>query len=62
MEENGESSTVDFRPEITLRQDWNNEGQLTFPLKFDFTFVVVDEEDARGAEVTKVDYPDPPAK
>ncbi|GKV35995.1 hypothetical protein SLEP1_g44182 [Rubroshorea leprosula] len=52
VEENGESSTADFRPEITLKWEKDSRGQTILPPKFSFEFVVVDEGD-EGDEVTE---------
>ncbi|GKV27691.1 hypothetical protein SLEP1_g36829 [Rubroshorea leprosula] len=68
VEENGESSTADFRPEITLKWEKDSRGQTILPPKFSFEFVVVDEGD-EGDEVTEgaekstegVDQPSQPA-
>ncbi|GKV22138.1 hypothetical protein SLEP1_g32029 [Rubroshorea leprosula] len=51
VEENGESYTADFRPEITLKWEKDSRGQTILPPKFSFEFVVVDEGD-EGDEVT----------
>ncbi|GKV01450.1 hypothetical protein SLEP1_g14001 [Rubroshorea leprosula] len=53
VEENGESSTADFRPEVTLKWDRNSRGQTILPPKFSFEFVAVGEEGIKGDEVTK---------
>ncbi|GKV14105.1 hypothetical protein SLEP1_g25022 [Rubroshorea leprosula] len=68
VEENGESSTANFRPEITLKWEKDSRGQTILPPKFSFEFVVVDEGD-EGDEVTEgaekstegVDQPSQPA-
>ncbi|GKV53000.1 hypothetical protein SLEP1_g59550, partial [Rubroshorea leprosula] len=52
VEENGESCTADFRPEITLKWEKDSRGQTILPPKFSFEFVVVDEGD-EGDEVTE---------
>ncbi|GKV13767.1 hypothetical protein SLEP1_g24747 [Rubroshorea leprosula] len=52
VEENGESSTADFRPEVTLKWEKDSRGQTILPPKFSFEFVVVGEED-EGDEVTE---------
>ncbi|GKV41988.1 hypothetical protein SLEP1_g49450 [Rubroshorea leprosula] len=51
--EKGDSKTVDFHPKVKLRWDHDNDGRTIFPPKFDFNFVVVEEEAevAGGAEV-----------
>ncbi|GKV39782.1 hypothetical protein SLEP1_g47500 [Rubroshorea leprosula] len=48
VEEDGESLSADFRPEIKLRWDHDADGRAVFPPNFDFEFVAVGEE---GAEV-----------
>ncbi|GKV01760.1 hypothetical protein SLEP1_g14292 [Rubroshorea leprosula] len=48
VEENGESISADFRPQIKLRWEHDADGRAVFPPQFDFEFVVVEEE---GAEV-----------
>ncbi|GKV48193.1 hypothetical protein SLEP1_g55019 [Rubroshorea leprosula] len=68
VEENDESMSADFRPQIKLRWDRDAEGRTIFPLNFDFEFVAVEEEEAKvegaevGAEVegVKVDESQPP--
>ncbi|GKV49674.1 hypothetical protein SLEP1_g56412 [Rubroshorea leprosula] len=52
VEENGESSTADFRSEVTLKWEKDSRGQTILPPKFSFEFVVVGEED-EGDEVTE---------
>ncbi|GKU93202.1 hypothetical protein SLEP1_g6812 [Rubroshorea leprosula] len=46
VEENGESMLADFRLEIKLRWDHDEEGRTVFPPSFDFEFVAVEEEEA----------------
>ncbi|GKV48980.1 hypothetical protein SLEP1_g55752 [Rubroshorea leprosula] len=65
VEEDGESMSADFRPEIKLKWDHDADGLTVFPPNFDFEFVAVEEEDeaevegggveagADGAEVDK---------
>ncbi|GKV37435.1 hypothetical protein SLEP1_g45466 [Rubroshorea leprosula] len=48
VEEDGESMSADFRPEIKLKWDHDADGRTVFPPNFDFEFVAVEEE---GAEV-----------
>ncbi|GKV39369.1 hypothetical protein SLEP1_g47148 [Rubroshorea leprosula] len=48
VEEDGESMSVDFRPQIELRWEDDADGLVVFPPQFDFEFVAVEEE---GAEV-----------
>ncbi|GKV51648.1 hypothetical protein SLEP1_g58283 [Rubroshorea leprosula] len=48
VEEDGESMSADFRPQIKLRWEHDADGLAVFPPQFDFEFVVVEEE---GAEV-----------
>ncbi|GKV38498.1 hypothetical protein SLEP1_g46408 [Rubroshorea leprosula] len=65
VEEDGESMSADFRPEIKLKWDHDADGRTVFPPNFDFEFVAVEEEEeaeverggveagADGAEVDK---------
>ncbi|GKV35465.1 hypothetical protein SLEP1_g43729 [Rubroshorea leprosula] len=48
VEEDGESMSADFHPQIKLRWEDDADGLAVFPPQFDFEFVAVDEE---GAEV-----------
>ncbi|GKV05829.1 hypothetical protein SLEP1_g17793 [Rubroshorea leprosula] len=48
VEENGESMSTDFRPQIKLRWEHDADGRVVFPPQFDFEFITVEEE---GAEV-----------
>ncbi|GKV26786.1 hypothetical protein SLEP1_g36021 [Rubroshorea leprosula] len=48
VEEDGESMSANFRPQIKLRWEHDANGRAVFPPHFDFEFVVVEEE---GAEV-----------
>ncbi|GKV33272.1 hypothetical protein SLEP1_g41800 [Rubroshorea leprosula] len=48
VEEDGESMSADFRPEIKLKWDHDADGRTVFPPNFDFEFVAVEKE---GAEV-----------
>ncbi|GKU96171.1 hypothetical protein SLEP1_g9438 [Rubroshorea leprosula] len=48
VEEDGESMSADFRPQIKLRWEDDANGRAVFPPQFDFEFVAVEEE---GAEV-----------
>ncbi|GKV39171.1 hypothetical protein SLEP1_g46979 [Rubroshorea leprosula] len=50
VEEDGESMSADFRPQIKLRWEHDANGRAVFPPQFDFEFVAVEEE---GAEVEK---------
>ncbi|GKV35945.1 hypothetical protein SLEP1_g44140 [Rubroshorea leprosula] len=63
VEENGESLSTDFRPQVELRWDHDEQGRVFFPLNFNFEFVVVEEEEgeAKGAKVEK-SQPSPPVK
>ncbi|GKV05447.1 hypothetical protein SLEP1_g17459 [Rubroshorea leprosula] len=54
VQENGDSKTTDFRPEVKLKWDHDNEGLTIFPPNFDFEFVVVDKE-TEGDEVEVAD-------
>ncbi|GKV37356.1 hypothetical protein SLEP1_g45397 [Rubroshorea leprosula] len=53
VEEDGESSTADFRPEITLKWERDSRGQIVLPPKFSFEFMAVEEEGTEGGEVTE---------
>ncbi|GKV04798.1 hypothetical protein SLEP1_g16906 [Rubroshorea leprosula] len=48
VEEDGESMSADFRPQIKLRWEDDANGRAVFPPQFDFEFVAVEDE---GAEV-----------
>ncbi|GKV46154.1 hypothetical protein SLEP1_g53162 [Rubroshorea leprosula] len=48
VEEDGESMSADFRPQIKLRWEDDVDGLAVFPPRFDFEFIAVEEE---GAEV-----------
>ncbi|GKV43340.1 hypothetical protein SLEP1_g50643 [Rubroshorea leprosula] len=48
VEEDGESMSADFRPQIKLRWEDDVDGLAVFPPQFDFEFAAVEEE---GAEV-----------
>ncbi|GKV24160.1 hypothetical protein SLEP1_g33807 [Rubroshorea leprosula] len=48
VEEDGESMSADFRPQIKLRWEDDADGLAVFPPQFDFEFVAVEEE---GVEV-----------
>ncbi|GKV52545.1 hypothetical protein SLEP1_g59122, partial [Rubroshorea leprosula] len=48
LEEDGESMSADFRPQINLRWEHDANGRAVFPPQFDFKFIAVEEE---GAEV-----------
>ncbi|GKU95477.1 hypothetical protein SLEP1_g8834 [Rubroshorea leprosula] len=52
VEEDGESLSADFRPQIKLRWEDDADGLVVFPPEFDFEFVAVEEE---GAEVDESD-------
>ncbi|GKV46418.1 hypothetical protein SLEP1_g53405 [Rubroshorea leprosula] len=53
VEEDGESMSADFQPQIKLRWDHDEESHIVFPPNFDFKFVVVEEGEAKvkGIEV-----------
>ncbi|GKV35452.1 hypothetical protein SLEP1_g43715 [Rubroshorea leprosula] len=51
VEENGESMSVDFRPQVKLRWDHDEEGHVGFPPNFEFIVVEEEEGKAKGAEV-----------
>ncbi|GKV43073.1 hypothetical protein SLEP1_g50413 [Rubroshorea leprosula] len=67
VEEDGESMSADFRPQIKLRWEHDANGRAVFPPQFDFEFVVVEEEGAEveedeveaGVEGTEVDESQP---
>ncbi|GKV34077.1 hypothetical protein SLEP1_g42499 [Rubroshorea leprosula] len=61
VEENGERMSADFRPQIKLRSDHDEEERAVFPLNFDYEFVSVEEEEAdvEGAEVEESQPPFP---
>ncbi|GKV35899.1 hypothetical protein SLEP1_g44101 [Rubroshorea leprosula] len=48
VEEDGESMSAEFRPEIKLKWDRDADGRTVFPPNFDFEFVAMEGE---GAEV-----------
>ncbi|GKV05247.1 hypothetical protein SLEP1_g17281 [Rubroshorea leprosula] len=48
VEEDGESMSADFRPQIKLRWENDADGLAVFPPQFDFEFIAVEEE---GVEV-----------
>ncbi|GKV41660.1 hypothetical protein SLEP1_g49161 [Rubroshorea leprosula] len=68
VEENGESMSADFRPQIKLRWDRDADGRTVFLPSFDFEFIVVEEEEVEvevdevraGVEGTEVDESQPP--
>ncbi|GKV13447.1 hypothetical protein SLEP1_g24450 [Rubroshorea leprosula] len=67
VEEDGESMSADFRPQIKLRWENDANGRAVFPPQFDFEFVAVEEEGAEveedevkaGVEGTEVDESQP---
>ncbi|GKV02601.1 hypothetical protein SLEP1_g15019 [Rubroshorea leprosula] len=67
VEEDGESMSADFRPQIKLRWEHDADGLVVFPPQFDFEFVAVEEEEAEveedemeaGVEGTEVDKRQP---
>ncbi|GKU97908.1 hypothetical protein SLEP1_g10982 [Rubroshorea leprosula] len=48
VEEDSESLSADFRPQITLRWERDAEGRTIFPPAFDAELVVVEEEEEEG--------------
>ncbi|GKV05211.1 hypothetical protein SLEP1_g17245 [Rubroshorea leprosula] len=68
VEKNGESMSADFRPQIKLRWEHDADRRTVFPPRFDFEFVVVEEEKAKvkedevgaGVEGAEVDESQPP--
>ncbi|GKU88935.1 hypothetical protein SLEP1_g3142 [Rubroshorea leprosula] len=67
VEEDGESMSADFRPQIKLRWEHDADCLVVFPPQFDFEFVAVEEEGAKveedevevGVEGTEVDERQP---
>ncbi|GKV46415.1 hypothetical protein SLEP1_g53402 [Rubroshorea leprosula] len=59
VEKDGESMLVDFRPQIKLRWDHDEESHIVFPPKFNFEFVIVEEGEAK-VEGTEVQESQPP--
>ncbi|GLT48811.1 hypothetical protein SLA2020_224100 [Shorea laevis] len=61
VEENGESSTTGFKPEIELKWKRTKDGLTIFPPKLEVKFVAVEEEgaEAEDADVTEA-QPSPP--
>ncbi|GLU04095.1 hypothetical protein SLE2022_212590 [Rubroshorea leprosula] len=69
VEENGESMSANFRPQIKLRWDHDANGRTVFPPNFDFEFVAMEEEEGEveveedeveaGVEGTEVDESQP---
>ncbi|GKV15169.1 hypothetical protein SLEP1_g25971 [Rubroshorea leprosula] len=57
VEKNGESSTTDFRPKVSLKWDRDSRGQTILPPNFSFEFVPVADEGSEG-----VDNPDQPVE
>ncbi|GKV52721.1 hypothetical protein SLEP1_g59292 [Rubroshorea leprosula] len=68
VEENGESMSADFHPQIKLRWDCDADRRTVFPPSFDFEFVAMEEEEAEveetqvgvGVEGAEVDESQPP--
>ncbi|GKV03831.1 hypothetical protein SLEP1_g16074 [Rubroshorea leprosula] len=50
VEEDGESMSANFRPQIKLRWEHDANGRAVFPPQFDFEFVAVEEERAEVEE------------
>ncbi|GKV00547.1 hypothetical protein SLEP1_g13218 [Rubroshorea leprosula] len=50
VEEDGESMSADFRPQIKLRWEDDADGLAVFPPQFDFEFVAVEEGGAEAEE------------
>ncbi|GKV46621.1 hypothetical protein SLEP1_g53595 [Rubroshorea leprosula] len=48
VEENDESLSADFRPQVKLRWDHDDEGCAVFPPNFDFEFVAIKEEEGEA--------------
>ncbi|GKV25869.1 hypothetical protein SLEP1_g35250 [Rubroshorea leprosula] len=70
VEEDGESMSADFRPQIKLRWEHDANGRAVFPPQFDFEFVAMEEEWAEveedkveaGVEGAEVDESQPVPK
>ncbi|GKV28955.1 hypothetical protein SLEP1_g37939 [Rubroshorea leprosula] len=54
VEENGDSKTAEFRPEVKLTWERDEAGKTILPPTLDFEFVAVDEEEAEVAPRTEV--------
>ncbi|GKV21427.1 hypothetical protein SLEP1_g31408 [Rubroshorea leprosula] len=54
VEEDEDSKMTEFRPEIMLKWDQDEAGQTIFPLKLEYKFVAIDEEEAKVPKDTKV--------
>ncbi|GKV47170.1 hypothetical protein SLEP1_g54088 [Rubroshorea leprosula] len=59
VEEDDENMLTDFKPQIKLRWDHDEEGRTVFPPNFDFEFVVVEEGEVEvvGIEVEESQPP-----
>ncbi|GKV11389.1 hypothetical protein SLEP1_g22652 [Rubroshorea leprosula] len=70
VEEDGESMSADFHPQIKLRWEHDADGHAVFPPQFDFEFIAVEEEGAEveedeveaGVEGTEMDESQPVPK
>ncbi|GKV50199.1 hypothetical protein SLEP1_g56912 [Rubroshorea leprosula] len=54
VEENGDSKTAEFRPDVKLTWERDEAGKTILPSTLDFEFVAVDEEEAEVAPSTEV--------
>ncbi|GKV48646.1 hypothetical protein SLEP1_g55445 [Rubroshorea leprosula] len=54
VEENGDSKTAEFRPEVKLTWERDEAGKTILPPTLDFEFFAVDEEEAEVAPRTEV--------
>ncbi|GKV09136.1 hypothetical protein SLEP1_g20682 [Rubroshorea leprosula] len=54
VEENGDSKTAEFRPEVKLTWERDEAGKSVLPPTLDFEFVAVDEEEAEVVPRTEV--------
>ncbi|GKV32869.1 hypothetical protein SLEP1_g41434 [Rubroshorea leprosula] len=54
VKENGDSKTVEFRPEVKLTWERDEAGKTILPPTLDFEFIIVDKEEAEVAPRTKV--------
>ncbi|GKV13327.1 hypothetical protein SLEP1_g24353 [Rubroshorea leprosula] len=52
VEEDGESLSADFRPQVKLRWVHDAEGRAVFPPNFDFEFMAMEEEEGEAGGTT----------
>ncbi|GKV02690.1 hypothetical protein SLEP1_g15087 [Rubroshorea leprosula] len=58
VEEDGESLSIDFRPQITLRWERDAEGRTIFPLTFDVELVAVEGKEEEEEQVQQLAPPE----